>query len=337
MQSLETSSAELTSTPAPRQSFFREVPWGWSDVLIGLAPAAAARASSALISPEWAATVPRWLWVPIAVLGQAWFLGYTLAIARRRCGRLPQFPRARADFVETLWALLALPVVFVAVATILSLVIPYLTGNTDLPRTPVEGLARSPDRFDSLSVMILAILAAPVAEETLFRGLLYNALRQRLPLPVAAVLQAVVFGLLHPFDPGNSIAVGLIGFALAVVYEWRKTLLAPVLLHTFVNVAGMAIIASNMAAEANAPTLGVYGGPQEGGCRITKLLPGGAAETAGLQVGDVVTAVDEVAVADIPSMAQVVRSKRVGERVSVDFTRGGETHRVEAVLKKRRE
>ncbi len=339
MESLDQPPAELPGTPAfsSRRSFFREVPWRWSDVLIGLAPPLAARASAALISPEWSLSAPHWIWLPILLLAQTWFLGYPLVIARRRCGRLPQPPQARAYFVETLWALLALPAVFAGLIIFDSLLIPYLFGHTDIPRTPVQELARSTNRFDSITLTILAVTMVPVSEEIVIRGMLYNALRQRLPTVLAALFQAIVFGLLHPFDLINSIAVGLIGLSFAVVYEWRKTLLAPVLLHAMVNGVAMTMIAWTMAAEANAPTLGVYGEPHDGGCRVTRVLSGSAAEEAGLQIEDVVTTVDGVAVADISSMAQAIRRKRVGDRVSVDFTRGGTSLRVDAVLKKRGE
>jgi putative serine protease PepD len=56
-----------------------------------------------------------------------------------------------------------------------------------------------------------------------------------------------------------------------------------------------------------------------------------------LRVGDVVTALDGEPVADIQSMARLVRARQVGDRVTIDFARGGEARRVEAVLKGRQE
>ena len=46
-------------------------------------------------------------------------------------------------------------------------------------------------------------------------------------------------------------------------------------------------------------------------------MPGGAAETAGLRVGDVITAVDGESVADISGVARVVRKHQRG-RYGVD-------------------
>ena len=121
--------------------------------------------------------------------------------------------------------------------------------------------------------------------------------------------------------------------ALAIFYEWRKTLLAPMLLHAMINAAAMAVMFSGIAADANAPRLGVVGERQEGGCRVTEVVSGGAADAAGLQVGDVVTDVDGTRVADILDMAQVVRGNAQVTRISLDFIRGGAAHRIEVVLK----
>ncbi|MFI5460748.1 MAG: PDZ domain-containing protein [Isosphaerales bacterium] len=64
-------------------------------------------------------------------------------------------------------------------------------------------------------------------------------------------------------------------------------------------------------------------------------MPGSAADAAGLQIGDVVTAVDRNPVADIRGMVQVIRRKRVGDRVFVEFIRGGQAHQVDPILQRR--
>ncbi len=208
----------------------------------------------------------------------------------------------------------------------------YLFGDAAMPTRPLEPYARSPRRFDWIGLIILAVAVAPIAEEVFFRGMLYNALRRRLPLIVAAPIQAVLFGLVHPFGLADRAGVVLIALALAVFYEWRKTLLAPMLLHAMINAVGLAVTFLGVAADANAPRLGVYGDRQEGGCRIAEVVPGAAADDAGLQVGDVVTAMDDQPVADIGDIARIVRGKRLGDKVSIVFLRGGTAYQVEAVL-----
>jgi S1-C subfamily serine protease len=65
--------------------------------------------------------------------------------------------------------------------------------------------------------------------------------------------------------------------------------------------------------------------------------PDTAAASAGLQVGDVIVSLGGERVADMPGLTQAVRKRQVGQTVVVEFIRGAETHRVDAVLKKLRE
>jgi putative serine protease PepD len=81
----------------------------------------------------------------------------------------------------------------------------------------------------------------------------------------------------------------------------------------------------------------VRGEARGGGCQITEVAPGSAADQAGLRVGDVITALDGDRVTDLPSLTRAVRSKAVGDRVVIEFTRDETSYRVEAVLSKRRE
>ena len=120
---------------------------------------------------------------------------------------------------------------------------------------------------------------------------------------------------------------------MSLLYEWRKTLLAPVLLHAFVNSVGLAFIAWGIAVNGPAPRLGLGGESHEGGCVVTVVVPGSGAEAAGLAVGDVVHCDHGAPIRDLRSMTQAVRRRHVGDTVVVEFLRGGEAHRVEAVLK----
>ena len=78
--------------------------------------------------------------------------------------------------------------------------------------------------------MVLAAgVGAPLAEECLFRGLLYGALR-RSPLGAigAAVVTAVMWALLHTsYSVYGLVAITLIGLYLAYVRERTGTLLTP--------------------------------------------------------------------------------------------------------------
>jgi len=71
---------------------------------------------------------------------------------------------------------------------------------------------------------------AAVAEELVFRGALYGALRRRFPVWLALLASSVPFALLH-FEPWQSVQLAAGGVVLGLVYEARRTLWAPIALH----------------------------------------------------------------------------------------------------------
>ncbi len=329
-------SAEMPAR-APRRSVFREVPWRWSDVLLGFAPFLLLRAAMFLIGPRpWLVAASRQLVLPLTVLGQAWMLLVPLWIARSRTTHRARLPRLRAVLVEALCALPALPVAFGALIVVPPLVT-YLLGWTEPPSAGWGSVTSSFNWIEWLTFALLAVTLAPLAEETFYRGFFYNALRQRFHPILAAVMQAAVFGYAHPFGLANSVAIGTGSLMNVLVYEWRKTLLTPILLHAAVNTLGIIFLAGSLAADAAAPRLGVFGEAHGAGCLVTELTPGSAADAAGLKPGDVITAVNGEGVADIPDLARVIRKHRLGDTVSVEFLREGKPHRAEVVLTRQNE
>ena len=68
------------------------------------------------------------------------------------------------------------------------------------------------------------------------------------------------------------------------------------------------------------------------GARLGEVTSGGAADKAGLQSGDVVTAVDGKAIASGDALVAAVRSHRPGDQVKVNFIRAGKAQTVTATL-----
>ena len=69
----------------------------------------------------------------------------------------------------------------------------------------------SADRTYAVAIVIAAVIAAPLVEELVFRGLVMRSLLSKLPVVAAIVLQGVLFGVAH-IDPVRGI--GNIGLAL---------------------------------------------------------------------------------------------------------------------------
>lgn len=80
---------------------------------------------------------------------------------------------------------------------------------------------------------ILAVAAAPLFEEYLFRGLVFRGMRRTMK-PLAAVLaSAAIFAVVHP--PMSFVPVFGLGVAAAIAFERSGLLLAPILAHFFYN------------------------------------------------------------------------------------------------------
>jgi putative serine protease PepD len=81
--------------------------------------------------------------------------------------------------------------------------------------------------------------------------------------------------------------------------------------------------------------LGLTTTPDPAGARVVEAAAGGPAAAAGLQAGDVVTAVDGEAVNDPDDVAAAIDDRRPGERVSVTVARGGSSQTIDVTLARR--
>jgi membrane protease YdiL (CAAX protease family) len=86
-------------------------------------------------------------------------------------------------------------------------------------------------------VLIAAGIGAPIAEECLFRGLIYGALRRTyLGIGGAAAATAIMWAFLHAnYSMYGIAAITLIGIYLALVREKTRSLLTPIVCHGAYN------------------------------------------------------------------------------------------------------
>jgi len=78
-----------------------------------------------------------------------------------------------------------------------------------------------------------------------------------------------------------------------------------------------------------------FGGGFEGGALINAVVPRGPAEKAGLQAGDVITAIDGKKIQEGRDLLRMVLRHGVGERLSLDVRRGAQTKKVTLVTGER--
>lgn len=83
-------------------------------------------------------------------------------------------------------------------------------------------------------------VVAPFAEETLFRGLVFGGLAQRMPLPAAAAISALLFALSHGL--GVVAPIFVLGLGLAYVYARTRTIWAAMLAHALVNAVSLLLL-----------------------------------------------------------------------------------------------
>lgn len=143
-----------------------------------------------------------------------------------------------------LWHLRAEPVrnyVFLGLAVLGAL----LGGNLLLELTGLidrsaayQAVSTSQQGVNPWLALALYVLVSPLAEELLFRGILYNCLRRCVPPLLAVLGSAALFGAYH----GNAVQ-GMYGFFMGCLflygYEYFGSFLVPVFLHAFVNLVSL--------------------------------------------------------------------------------------------------
>jgi membrane protease YdiL (CAAX protease family) len=102
-----------------------------------------------------------------------------------------------------------------------------------------DGQTAMPD-FDPRLMFALAVVAAPLCEEFIFRGLIFGGLRRSMGVLPSMLSSAALFAIIHP--PVSIVPVFVLGLCTAWVYDRTRALLAPVLVHAVYNafVIGMA-------------------------------------------------------------------------------------------------
>lgn len=83
------------------------------------------------------------------------------------------------------------------------------------------------------------------------------------------------------------------------------------------------------------PMLGIKGATaqQIGGVYIGEIIEGGAAQEAGIQVGDIITKVDDIRTSTMEDLSSYIQSKNIGDTITIILIRNGEQLSLTATLK----
>lgn len=112
---------------------------------------------------------------------------------------------------------------------------------------------------DALIAGVYVVVLAPIIEELMLRGILFNRLRFALPFYAANLIQAVVFGIYH-WDIIQGIYAFGIGLILGYIFEKTRTLYAPILVHMMINGSGFLIMETSIGQYIPVIAAAIAGG-----------------------------------------------------------------------------
>jgi membrane protease YdiL (CAAX protease family) len=205
------------------------------------------------------------------ILQDVILVGTAVGLARLTAKPRPwQFGLRPAPFRPTLgWAALGLVTFYVLAGVYGAIVTQH--GKQHV----TQDLGANHGGFAVVAAAFAVIVVAPFCEEFFFRGFFYRALRTRLGIAFAALVDGVVFGLIHYGGPDTlpvlPILAGL-GVIFCLVYERTGTVFATIGMHSLVNTISYGATVHGGAAPAI-----VFGACVLAACSLLpRLLPSGA-------------------------------------------------------------
>jgi membrane protease YdiL (CAAX protease family) len=115
--------------------------------------------------------------------------------------------------------------------------------NAPSPANPaIPLLMATPGGLAAVALYILVAVFAPFFEETVFRGLFYNAARLRIGVRPAIVVTGLAFGLSHSVGIAEQIPLAVLGGVLAWLAQTRKSLLPGMVAHCLQNSFAYALL-----------------------------------------------------------------------------------------------
>ena len=133
---------------------------------------------------------------------------------------------------------------FMALGVVLGQLLDGMVGDRHLQDMshPVQDMLPGADAAMRLALFFVASVAAPVVEETVFRGLLYGHVRQQtwawprwLSITMAMLFSASVFAAIHPQGVLAVPALAGVSIGFCITREWSGSVWPGVLAHGFHN------------------------------------------------------------------------------------------------------
>lgn len=162
--------------------------------------------------------------------------------------KLDTLPSAK-QFLEVILYFVMYMITMLFVGGLLQLVkVINVDQKQDLGVSPPIGVS------SVVAVAIIFVVLPPICEEILFRGYLYNKLRQFAPLGLSVLLTSVLFGIAH-LEYGNLnwvAAVDTFVFSLYLIFVSQKhqSLYSAIMLHALKNGLAMTLFVTGIQATS---------------------------------------------------------------------------------------
>jgi uncharacterized protein len=129
--------------------------------------------------------------------------------------------------------LVALPVTM-GLNLAINILVEWLTAHRPPEQEAVQIISKTVGWANRLVLAVATIVIAPVAEEVIFRGILYPAIKRAGYPRLALWGTAVLFGLIH-LNLGTFVPLTFLAIVLACLYEYTGNLLACITVHGLFN------------------------------------------------------------------------------------------------------
>lgn len=90
-------------------------------------------------------------------------------------------------------------------------------------------------------IIVAAVVIAPLAEETMFRGFVYGVMKRYTDAPFAAVVSGLFFAIVH-MHIGSLAPLWVLAILFCIAYEITGCLLVPILLHAGFNATSIILM-----------------------------------------------------------------------------------------------
>jgi len=169
-------------------------------------------------------------------------LGYVRVRARGRMAAIGltarRLPRAVWEGLKTLAA--AMPAVIIA---LFAATYVYLLVFHEMPAVHevLKAVQQTDDTWLRIVFFVLAGLVIPLFEELFYRGIVLTSLLRTGSAPLAIVVSAAFFGIVHFPVPASVPALVILGLALGYAYYRTRSLWAPFVMHAAFNLYNLAL------------------------------------------------------------------------------------------------